>query len=104
MDTSVLKRELDSNKSKLEAANQNKRNLNSDILSLKTKVTAYKRDYEEVESKLTKKTKELEEIENQITKYAKEVTMLEGDFRKMLEELKRAQANTNGAPTKKSGW
>ncbi len=95
MDTSSLKRELDANKSKLEAANQNKRTLNSDILSLKPKVASYKRDLEEVEAKLTKKTKELEEIENQITKYAKEVTVLEGDFRKMLEELKRAQANPN---------
>lgn len=95
MDTSNLKRELDTNKLKLEAANQNRRTLNSEILTLKPKAAAYKRDLDEVEAKLAKKTKELEEMENQITKYAKEVTVLEGDFRKMLEELKRAQANSN---------
>ena len=100
MDTSALKRELETNKASLETASQTKRRLENEIASLKPKVASYKRDYEEVETKLTTKIKELEDIVIKMSKYSLEINKLDRDFKKMMDDLKRAQANSSSAPNR----
>lgn len=123
MDTTTLKRELDSHKRDYEIAVQSKRRLAADVLNTQSKVATYKRDaeaaakkadqykldHDKVAAELKTKTDELKALDDKIAKFTQEISKLEQDFRKLSEEMRRATlsaANDPKAPQqqKRSGW